>query len=420
MSVPGGEVLAGGAVGAWPGGDLRRFLLSLAPAAGAAAAQLAVFAMTARALGPEAFGLLAAVYGVSVIATEIAGLGGDSAMVRTVAVEPARFAAAWGHALTLAALSGPPVVAGATALAGWLTGLPFATVAALVAGEVLVGRTVAACELALVARRDPVRASCVRLAASGARALLAALVLGGFDAGLETWALATLGQSLVLSAALLAWVGRCHAPPRLGVEPAVLGFGVLLMLNHLARALGGNVDRVLLPALLAPTALGLYAAAGRLQLLGGVATQAATRIHHPRFFAAAEAGARPLAALTGRVAAWMLLVGLGALAATALAALALPALLGPGYEGVGGVAVALACAGPFVALQYPPADALTARGRQGLRTGLYAGGAAGSAILLAAGAACAGLWGAAAAFVAGQAGLCAALWLAFVLTGPRR
>ena len=90
----------------------------------------------------------------------------------------------------------------------------------------------------------------------------------------------------------------------------------------------------------------------------------------------------------------------------------LPLLLGPGYAGVGPIGALLAAAAPFVALQYPPADALTAAGHQGLRTALYAFGAAAGAGLVAAGALAAGPPGAALGFVAGQAVLCAALWAA--------
>jgi O-antigen/teichoic acid export membrane protein len=109
----------------------------------------------------------------------------------------------------------------------------------------------------------------------------------------------------------------------------------------------------------------------------------------------------------------MALVGLLALALTAAAAQALPLLLGPAYAGLTGLATGLALACPLVALQYPAADALTAAGRQGLRTLLYGLGALASAALLAGGALAAGPAGAVAGFVAAQGTLAAALWLAF-------
>ena len=199
-----------------PEGDLRRFVLTVGPTGAAALLQLATFAFTARALGPEAFGLLAVVYGVSIIATDITGLGADAAMVRDAAVDPNRFAPAWGHALALMLLSYLPVALTATAGAAWLTTptLAFGTVAALVFGEILVGRVTAAAKLAMVAHGDDVRSGLARLATAAARALAAALVFGLFrSSSLWIWACATLAQSIGLSAALLLAVGRVYARP---------------------------------------------------------------------------------------------------------------------------------------------------------------------------------------------------------------
>jgi O-antigen/teichoic acid export membrane protein len=140
--------------------------------------------------------------------------------------------------------------------------------------------------------------------------------------------------------------------------------------------------------------------------------QAATRIYYPRFFRAAAAGQDALTALVRQAAARMALVGLLALALTALASILLPLLLGSDYAGVAGIAAGLAFAAPLTALQYPAADALTAAGRQGLRTALYLAAAAASAVLLAAGAAAAGAAGGVAAFVIVQAALAVALWRA--------
>jgi len=396
--------------------DLRRFATAIVPTAAAAVLQLATFVLTGRALGPETFGLLAATYAVAAVATDVAGLGGDAAMVRSVAVDPARRPAAWGHALILLAIGYPPVALAATAAAALLVGpsLGLATVALIVCGDILVGRATAAAELVQVALGRPAVAGLVRLAAVAARAATAVLafrLLRATDA--HTWAIAAATQSAVTAGLILALCGT----PRLGIDRPALGFGLLLMLNGLARSLAVNLDRIVLAALLPPAALGLYAAGSRLQLVGAVANQAATRILYPRFFRAADAGPAALAALTRSAALAMALVGL--LASVGIAALAplLPFLLGRDFTGTAGVAAVLGLACPFVALQYPPADALTARGRQPLRTVVTFAGVTVAALLLAAGASVAGLAGAVAGFVAGQAALAALLWLALARSG---
>jgi O-antigen/teichoic acid export membrane protein len=397
--------------------DLRRFAVALIPTATAALLQLATFVLTARALGPGAFGLVAATYAIAAVAADVAGLGGDAAMVRGIAVDPGRRATAWSHAVLLLLLSYPPVALAAIGVAAALAAptLGAATVALLVGGEVLVARATAAAELAQVALGRPAAAGLVRLAAVAARAATAALafaVLGATDP--HTWAAAACVQSTLTAALLIASCGRVT----LRFDRAALGFGLLLMLNNVARSLAANLDRIVLAALLPPAALGLYAAGGRLLLVGAIANQAASRILHPRFFRAAEAGPAALAALTRGAALKMTTVGLLASAGIAALAPLLPALLGDGFAGTAGIAAALGLACPFVALQYPAADALTARDRQGLRTGITVAGVLAAALLLAAGAAVAGLWGAVAGFVAGQAALAALLWLALRHTGP--
>jgi O-antigen/teichoic acid export membrane protein len=114
----------------------------------------------------------------------------------------------------------------------------------------------------------------------------------------------------------------------------------------------------------------------------------------------------------------MAMVGVLAGAGVAAAAPLLPLLLGAGFAGVAPIAAGLGLACPFVALQYPPGDALTARGRQPLRTGVTFAGVGLAALLLAGGAAAGGLGGAVAGFVAGQAALAALLWLALLRTAP--
>ena len=343
-------------------------------------------------------------------------------MVRTVAVDPGRFPVAWGHALLLLLISYPPLVLVATGAAAVLAApdLGLATVALLVGGEVLAGRASATTELAFVARSRPVAAALVRLAAVASRTVAAVVVfvlIGSTDP--QLWATATFAQSAAIATVLLWLAGRGQGRPRLRCDRTALGFGLLLMVNQVCRSLNANLDRIVLGVLLAPATLGLYVAGSRLQLVGAILTQSATRILYPRFFRAERAGPADLAALVRSATVVMAAVGLLASLATAAIAPLLPIVLGPAFAGVAGLAAALGLACPFVAVQYPPADALTASGRQSLRTAIYLGGALATTLLLGLGVLLAGLWGAVAAFIAGQAALAAALWIALRRTAPR-
>ena len=317
------------------GQDLRTFALAVVPTAAAAALQLATFVLTGRALGPETFGLVAVTYAIAAVAADVTGLGADAAMVRGVAVDPGRRADAWGHALLLFLVSYPPVAIAATAAAAVLAGpgLGIGTVALLVCGEVLVARATAAVELVQVALGRPAAAGLVRLAAVSARAATAALVfalLGASDA--RTWAIAAAAQSALTAALLLGLAGPVRFRPRSRLARLRAALDA-----ERGRAVAGREPRPdRLAALLPPAAFGLYAAASRLQLVGAIANQAASRILYPRFFRAAEHGPAELAALTRTAARTMCVAGLVATTGIAVLAPVVTALLGPAFSGTTG------------------------------------------------------------------------------------
>lgn len=400
--------------------DLRRFLFSVGPTGASAFAQLVIFALTARAIGPDQFGLLAVVYGFCVISTEMTALGADTAMVRRVALDSEGFQAAWGNTLALFLISYPPLVLATTFAAGWFAAASFSwvVVAMLVLGELLVGRAVSATELAMIAHNHAVRASWVRLSANLARAATALVVfvlLGVHD--IRVWAVATLLQSIVCAIALLLVTHRLYGAARPRILRSEIGFGLLLMLNHLSRSLTSNLDRIVLAPFLTPAALGVYASGTRPQLVNGILNQAATRLFFVRFFRAGASGRDQLRAFTRSTAAKMVLVGIAAGVIIAIIGQLLPIVLGAGYGDSALIAAALALASPFISLQTPPADALTASDKQFVRTLIYFAVAVASAGLLTLGAVLAGIWGAVAAVILSQALLAAVLWAVFLLDG---
>lgn len=402
--------------------DLRRFLLSVGPTGASAFSQLVIFALTARALGPDQFGLLAVVYGFCVIATEITALGADSAMVRRVALDPGAFPVAWSNTLAMFLISYPPLVLAATLAAGWFAAEAFTwpVIAILVLGELLVGRAISATELAMIAHSHPVRASWVRLSANLARVAMAGVVFALFgvhDIGI--WAGATLGQSLVCAVALLLLTQHLYGASRPRVLKSDVGFGLLLMLNHLSRSLTSNLDRIVLAPFLTPAALGIYASGTRPQLVNGILNQAATRLFYVRFFRAGATSREQLRAFTRATAAKMILIGILSGIIIAVIGQLLPFVLGEGYRDAAAIAAALALASPFISLQTPPADALTASDKQFTRTVIYFAVALASAGLLTIGAIVAGIWGAVVAVILAQALLAGVLWAVFLLDGRR-
>src|SRR5437868_13087856 len=70
----------------------------------ASAAQLITFAILARSLGVEQFGLFAAISAVTTVAVNICGLGATESMVRRVARDHRMYPVMLGHNLILTAI----------------------------------------------------------------------------------------------------------------------------------------------------------------------------------------------------------------------------------------------------------------------------------------------------------------------------
>ncbi|WP_171208082.1 MULTISPECIES: lipopolysaccharide biosynthesis protein [unclassified Ruegeria] len=393
--------------------DLRKFILSVGPTGASAVLQLFVFALTARSLGPEQFGLLAVLYAVSVVSAEVAGLGADSALLKSVSVQPTMFRRAWGQFLLVFGVSVVPLALVAASLSYFFanSSVMWIVALALILGEITIGRVTAATELVFVSQDRPVQASLIRLFVVSCRALAAiiAFVLLGWNT-VGGWSLVTLLQSLVCSCLLIGIVTRTFGRPQIYLIRGDIVFGCLMMLNQLARSLNTNLDRIVLSAFLSSAQIGVYASGTRLLQVNGILNQAATRIFYARFFRAGEQGSDALSEYTlatGKKMAWV-----GVLGAVIMIVLApfLPFVLGEGYEQSKWVAVCLALISPVISLQYPPADALTASNRQLLRTIIYFSMALVSGGLIAIGAFVGGIFGALAGMALSQFVLCITLW----------
>lgn len=394
--------------------DLLRFLASVVPTGLGALLQLVVFALTARALGPELFGRLAVVYGVAAIAVELVGGGADEVIIRRASADKSQYRASAGHALRLTITTLPIVGMLALAVAwAFVPELPATVVAALVLADIVLQRAIAFVEKTMVAHHQAVRASFVRLIGTATRALVAVLVFVVFKkTDIQLWAAGSFLQSMLVAGLLGLAAIKLYGQPKWGVLREEVTFGLMYMATHLSRALPANLDRIMLAPVLATGVLGVYAAATRLLIIGTVLLQAALRIYHPRFFVAAAAGREELRAHMISTAMKLGLVGVLAAVAIFFAGILLPVILGQAYSDVTRLSPVIALAMPFIALQYPAGDALTAMGRQMVRMIVSISGAVLFSIGLLVGALVAGVTGAATMFVVGHAAVALALWIA--------
>ncbi|ALN72064.1 lipopolysaccharide biosynthesis protein [Aureimonas sp. AU20] len=394
---------------------LLTFAGTLLPTVSALGVQLVAFALTARSLGLEPFGVYTALLAVSVLSVELVGLGGADLLVRGVAHEPARFPALFGNLLILTVLTLPPVVLGGVFVARDLMGTPlgFLPVALVIGGEILVGRAAASLELIMVAHRHTVRAGAIRFATASIRLLTAAvffLALGRSDLGGWIWAafIQSVATTLVYVALAIGLYGR----PKPVLLTADLKAGFAFCVNQASRSSQGSLDRIVLSRFADAASVGIYGAASRVLALGLFPIQVVTRMTYPNFFVHGKGGIRASRRYALRVMPVMLLVGLAASAAVALAGWFAPDVLGRDFESMVGITAALGLSLPLIAIQYPAADALTGAGRQGLRAILSVIAAFGFGIVMALGARLDGIEGLVIAFLASHALFALALWTA--------
>jgi O-antigen/teichoic acid export membrane protein len=393
------------------------FLWSLLPTVGALGLQLVTFALTARGLGVEQFGRYTALVAIVGVAVELVGAGCADLFVRAVSINPAQHRPWLGTVMSWSGLSLPWVIVGGTLLATGplLVDIPWGHVAMALAGEVLQSRSLATVELILVAHRQVAAAGWLRAGVFASRLVLAALVFGVAGVSdLHDWIEAVLVQSLLVSALLWWWIIRRHGAPTWHNHVGELGQGITFAMNQTARALQGNMDRMILSRYADASAVGAYGAATRFVQLGMFPIQVVTRMLYPRFFQEGAKGADRVAQFTWRTATPALLgVGVMAGVAVAMAGHLAPWVLGESFRSAVETTARLALALPFIALQYPPADALTATNRQWARTLISTSSAVGFGFVLVLGAHVGAANGVANAFVLGHALLALALWVAW-------
>ena len=381
-----------------------RYAAALGPTGLAMALQFVVFAIPARGLGVAQFGQYAAITAVAAILIELVGVGAADLLVRGVARDPARYPLYLGNLAVTTAVTFPPVVALGVAVAWWGAGTPLAplTIAVGLTGEMIAARLSASTESTMIAHGDTVHAAMVRLGANVTRLVAALAYFHDFRPGhsLSGWVWVVLAQSCLLGAVLTAVVVRRYGPPRWTWLRAEAPAGAAFAVNQAARAVQGNVDRLILTRFADSAVVGAYAAGARLLVVGLFPIQVLTRILYPEFFRQGERGIAATRRYALGKAPAMLLTSLFSLAAVMVVAQLLPAVLGREFAASRQAAMLLALALPLIGLQYLAADTLTGAGFQQLRAVLSLGASGVFGVAMVVGARLAGTGGVIAAYLA--------------------
>jgi O-antigen/teichoic acid export membrane protein len=352
----------------------RTFARALGPTGVALGLQFVTFAVTARGLGIAAFGLYAAVTATATILVEVMGCGISDVLVRAVARDPASYPRHFGLMLAAFAVTLAPVVLLGAALLVWASDLvlPFAVIVVGLTGEMIAGRFSASAESILVAHGSPAGAAVVRVVTAATR-LASALAYFAVAHALAAWVWVVLGQSCLLALGLSLFLTWRYGAPRFGWSWHELRSGLAFAVNQTARALQGNVDRLVLARYADPAALGAYAAGARLLVVGLFPIQVLTRMLYPEFFRQGVHGIAATRRFGWSRAPAMLGTGIASFVAVAVVAQILPQVLGHDFVASRNAAVLLGLALPLIGLQYLAADTLTGAGHQGLRAVLAIG-----------------------------------------------
>lgn len=352
------------------------------------AAQLLTFAILARALGVEQFGLLMMVTALTNLAVQVCGLGGTETMVRRVARDPALYPQALGHNLILIGASGAVLVAGlAAALPHFVAlspdrGANAAAVLALVLTNVVLVRWIVLVEQVFIARWQVMNANLVNLGFALARTLAAALACLGFGvASVADWAFWHLGCHLLVAGAC-ALALRRFGGPRWTLMPGEVRLGAYFSTPFIVQALRQNADLLVLTAVTSAEVVGAFSVARRIVDTSFLAVNALMRLAYPRLAVASERGLRAALPLTFKVLGATTAIAAGTAVAVYLVAPAMPWLFGKDFGGMVGYLRIMCWALILVTVHDVAAETLGASGRHGIRAALYnLGGLAGAALV---------------------------------------
>jgi O-antigen/teichoic acid export membrane protein len=352
---------------------LVSYLLSSGSLASASLAQLATFAILARALGPAEFGLFVQISAVTAIAVQICGLGASDCLLRGVSREPASYPTLLGHNLLLIGLTGIVLVFGGvvtmSSLAAFHSGPAIGvwTIALLFFSNVVLVRVILLVETVFLslgrlhlANRSVIGFALARTAA----AALACIVFGAST--LSEWAVWQFCGHLLYALVGAAWL-RPLGRPRFAILREELRPGILFSSQFVGRAVRSNTD-LLVIGLFAPIeTVGSYGVARRIMDSSYLSIDAFNRLIYPRFARTSRNGLHLALPEAKRALGAALALGVMTFLAVFVLAPYLPLLFGRDYHDLAFFVRCLSGTIVLVGAWAVAVDLLGASGQQGAR-----------------------------------------------------
>lgn len=341
------------------------------------AAQLLTFAILARYLGAEQFGLYAVITALTNVAVQVCGLGSNETLIRRTAQDKRDYPAMLGHALILSVGSGIVLVGlGLVILPLTVTISPdpwmgFQTGAIILVTNILVLKAISLSTQAFIAHSQFASANLIEFGFAAVRtaaAVLACLVFG--TNSVVDWAYWHFGSHLLVASIALWAAARLGRPKWVLVRSEVRN-GILFSTQFLFKAVRQNADLLILNAFASAEIVGSYSIARRILDSSYLSVEALNRLIYPGSAAAAVGGVHLLMSRTRAVLMAALAVSVGSAVVIFLLAPLLPWLFGNDYPSLIGFTRVLCFLVIPMAIYTTAMEALGAAGLQSVRAMIF-------------------------------------------------
>ena len=354
-----------------------------------AAAQLVTFAILARFLGVEQFGLYAAITALTAVGVQIVGLGSNESLVRRVAQDPSMFPAMIGHSLILSLFSGAILIGIGLIVIPWAFPVSEVRSEALIASALILlthfvlYKTIFFAGQSYIAHSRFATANILEVIFAVTRTGAAALgcVVFGVSSVYE-WAFWQFAAHLIVTAIAIVLIGRLGWPEWRIVRDEVK-IGILFSTQFVFRAIRSNVDLLVLSAVTGAEIVGSYSIARRMLENSYMSIEALNRLIYPGSAALSVGGIHNNLMRTLRVFAATIGIALSSALLVFLLAPILPLLFGEEYTSLVGFTQTLCWIVLPMAVYGTALEALGAAGLQGARAAIWNTGNVAGALLVA-------------------------------------
>lgn len=375
--------------------NLARFIPMIASYMGSSGAllassmaQLLTFAILARFLGVEQFGLYAIITAITNLGVQLCGIGAQESLIRRVAQNPASYPAMIGHAIVLSAVSGtvlfivgmvilPLAVPASQDLATTLV-----TSALILFTNIILLKTISLSTQSFIAHSQFGTANRIDVVFAVARTTAA--VLGCMVFGVSSvvqWAWWHFGAHFCV-AILAMWRARQLGMPRLTLVFDEIRIGFLFSTQFLFKAIRGNADLLVLGTVASAEIVGSYSVARRILESSYLSVEALNRLIYPGSAARAANGIHNAWERTRKVAAATAVIATASAVAIFSLAPVLPWLFGSEYVSLVWLTRALCWIVIPMGIYSAALEALGAAGLQGTRAAIWnSGNLLGSALV---------------------------------------